>query len=325
MEEDLANERIFYKKLKKIESHVDFLKILNKFYYKTGRFPGNHHDLMVVPPGVKPSFVKTHNEISPSEINEKFQDSSSYGLAAVQFISALNVFFGGNKELSRNVMSEFFHNLSLQALTIDDDNINIEFHEIIELNKNLKALIRDDERNDIEIVDNYFQKENFEEEKDEIQLIEEEVVSNILNNSKIEHPNENFSSLPNTPEEILHEINQNKKIDEKLEKAVNQRDREISSEMIAEARNDLIKSMTDNVNETLLNKAASSLDIQEKNTSKQSVEEHIEKTIKKDNKQFLEKKRSSVKLKISSPKKSPKKLTDLLTEEKKRKKPYDKE
>ena len=325
MEEDLANERIFYKKLKKIESHVDFLKILNKFYYKTGRFPGNHHDLMVVPPGVKPSFVKTHDEISPSEINEKFQDSSSYGLAAVQFISALNVFFGGNKELSRNVMSEFFHNLSLQALTIDDDNINIEFHEIIELNKNLKALIRDDERNEIEIVDNYFQKENFEEEKDEIQLIEEEVVSNILNNSKIEHPNENFSSLPNTPEEILHEINQNKKIDEKLEKAVNQRDREISSEMIAEARNDLIKSMTDNVNETLLNKAASSLDIQEKNTSKQSVEEHIEKTIKKDNKQFLEKKRSSVKLKISSPKKSPKKLTDLLTEEKKRKKPYDKE
>ena len=62
--------------------------------------------------------------------------------------------------------------------------------------------------------------------------------------------------------------------------------------MIAEARNDLIKSMTDNVNETLLNKAASSLDIQEKNTSKQSVEEHIEKTIKKDDKQFLEKKRS---------------------------------
>ena len=57
--------------------------------------------------------------------------------------------------------------------------------------------------------------------------------------------------------------------------------------MIAEARNDLIKSMTDNVNETLLNKAASSLDIQEKNTSKQSVEEHIEKTIKKDDKQFL--------------------------------------
>ena len=249
MEEDLANERIFYKKLKKIESHVEFLKIFNKFYYKTGQFPGNNIDLMIVPPGVKPSFVETHDQISPSEINEKFHNTSSYGLAAVQFISALHVFFGGNKELSRNVMSGFFHNLSLQALTIDDDTTEIEFHEITELNRNLKALIRDDERNEIQIVDNYFQKENFEEVKDKIELIEEEVVSNIINNTKIDHPIEIFAFFPNTNEEILQETNQRKEIDERVEKAANQRDDEISSEMITETRNDLIKSMTDNVNE----------------------------------------------------------------------------
>ena len=111
MQDDLASEIYYTKKLKEIESHAEFLKIFNKFYFKTGRFRGNHFDLMIVPPGIKPSFVKTRDEISPSEINEKFQSGSSYGLAAVQFIAALNVYFGGEKQLSRNVMSEFFHNM----------------------------------------------------------------------------------------------------------------------------------------------------------------------------------------------------------------------
>ena len=88
---DLADKIYFTDKIKEIESHVDVLKIFNRFYFKTGRFPGNHIDLMIVPAGVKPSFVKTRDEISPSEINEKFQSSSSYGLAAVRFIAALNI------------------------------------------------------------------------------------------------------------------------------------------------------------------------------------------------------------------------------------------
>ena len=178
MQDDLAREIYHTKKLKEIESHVEFLKIFNKFYFKTGRFAGNHFDLMIVPPGIKPSFVKTRDEISPSEINEKFQSGPSYGLAAVQFIAALNVYFGGEKQLSQNVMSEFFHNMSLQALTIDNDNIEIEFHAIIELNKNLKSLIREDDRADIEIID--FKQQYFDEIKDKNQLIEEEVVNNII-------------------------------------------------------------------------------------------------------------------------------------------------
>ena len=329
MEEDLANERIFYKKLTEIESHVEFLKIFSNFYFKTGRFPGNTIDLMMVPLGVKPSFVESEDQISTFEINEKFKNSGSYGLALVQFIAALHGFFGGNKELSKNVMSEFLQNLSSQALTIDDDSVDIGFDQIIELNRNLKSLIKEDERNDIQIFENHFQEENFEIEKDRVELIEEEVVSNIINNTKIDHPNENFGSFPNTKEEIQNETNQRKKIDENLKKAVNQRDEEISSDMITEQRNELIKSMTDNVNnlsEDVLNNAALSVSPDKATTSteKETVEEHFRKTIKKDNQKFYERKKSSVKLKLSPAKKSPrKKLTDLLTEEEK--KPYDKE
>ena len=97
MQEDLAYEIYYTKKLKEVESHVDILKIFNKFYFKTRTFPGNHFDLMIVPPGVKSSFVKTRDEISPIEINKKSQLGPSYGLAVVQFIAALNICFGGEK------------------------------------------------------------------------------------------------------------------------------------------------------------------------------------------------------------------------------------
>ena len=227
MQEDLANEIYYTKKLKEVESHVDILKIFNKFYFKTGRFPGNHFDLMIVPPGVKPSFVKKRDEISPSEINKKFQSRPSYGLAAVQFIAALNIYFGKEKKLSQNVMREFFHNMSLQALTIDDDNVKIEFDAVIKLNKNLKGLIRDDDRNNIDIID--FKQEKIDKIKDKNQLIEEEVVNNIINDIQIEYPQDNQNlSFPNTQSEILKETEANDRIDNKTFEAFSTQDEKIS-------------------------------------------------------------------------------------------------
>ena len=322
MEEDLSNHRIFFEKLKEIESSVEFMKVLSNFYFKTGRFPG-YVEYINVPPGVNPHFIEKHDQISPTEINEKFKNSSCYGLVSVQFIAALHVFFGGDKELSRNAMSEFLHNLSLQALTIDDDKFEIQFHEIVELNRNLKGLMRDDERNEIKIHENHFEKEMLEAERDRTEILEDEVVSNIMNKTKIEHPKENFASFPSTSKEITDETNQNETIKRKVEKALNQRDEEISSEIVSESRKDLIKSMTDNANvlsQDVLNNV--SLTAIPKVIQKESVEEHIEKTIKKNNQDFIKRKKSSVKLKLS-PIKSPRtRLTNLLTKEEK--KPYEK-
>ena len=55
---------------------------------------------MLVPPGVKPSFVKSYDQISPAEIYENFKGGPSHGIAAVQFLAALHSFFGRDKELS---------------------------------------------------------------------------------------------------------------------------------------------------------------------------------------------------------------------------------
>ena len=77
-----------------------------------------------------------------------------------------------------------------------------------------------------------------------------------------------------------------------------------------------------------MNTAASTFDLLQETKQDKDVRKHEEEAIKKDNEQFMTKKKSSsVTVKISSPGKSPKKkITDLLTEDKKaRKKPYDKE
>ena len=64
------------------------------------------------------------------------------GLVSVQFLAAFHRFLGGDSQVPRNVMSEFFHNLSWQALTIDNDSIQLEFTAITELVKSINHLIQ---------------------------------------------------------------------------------------------------------------------------------------------------------------------------------------
>ena len=299
MEEDLANHRIFYGRLKKVESQTDLLMIFSNFYFKTGRFPG-FFELINVPPGENPPFIEKHDKISPFEINEKFSNTDAYGLASVQFLAILNVFFGGDKLLSKNVMSEFLHNLSLQALTIDDDKIEMQFYEIEELSKNLKRLIRDDERYEIETNDINDINEEVVARKDRMETVKDNIESN---NEKFEYPTEDFRVMPETAEEIRERSNKEKIEKEKNEKALNERDEEISSDFIIKSQKELMKSLTDNVDilsqDEISNISLSSLPKIVK--KKKTVEERIQET-KENNQQFL-RKSSSVKLKITPPRK----------------------
>ena len=316
MEEDLANHRIYFSKLKKIESQTDLMMIFSNFYFKTGRFPG-FFDLINVPLGDNPDFIEKNDKISPFEINEKFSNTDCYGLASVQFIAALNVFFGGEKNLSKNVMSEFLHNLSLQALTIDDDKIEMQFYEIEESNRNLKYLMRDDKRYEIKVND-INDEINIEAEKDRMETLQDNVESNLINNEKFEYPIENFKVMPNTAEEIREQSNKEKIEKEKNEKALNERDEEISSDFILESQKDLMKSLTDNadiLSQDEINNI-SSLALPKIVTKEKTVEEHLQETIKENNQEFL-KKSSSVKLKITPPRRS----TRI---KKSNKKPYEK-
>ena len=59
----------------------------------------------------------------------------------VHFLDGLNFHLEGNKTISKNVMSEFFHNLSIQPLTKSYNVILIKFGIINKLNNSLKDLL----------------------------------------------------------------------------------------------------------------------------------------------------------------------------------------
>ena len=176
-------------------------------------------------------------------------------------------------------MTEFFHNLSLQALNRDDSRVQLQFDAITRLNRNLKKLIRDDKRSTLDFVD--FKPQVF---KQPTQLIEEEVVNNIINGTQIDYPQDNYISYPNTAAEIAAENNVNSEIEEKAKQAFNTRDEEITEDIISNSAKDLINSVFDTEGEIaadVLNNIV--WNIEKENRVDKNLSEHFKNTIKKNN------------------------------------------
>ena len=290
MEEDLAQEIFYQKKIKEQENSTEVFQIFNQFFFKTGRFPASNN-LAIIPSGVIPAFIKTKDVISPSDLYETFKDSNAYGLVSTQFLATLNINFDGDKLLSKNVMTEFLHNLSLQALNRDDDRVQLKFNAIIALNRKLKALIRDDDRNRLNFVE--FRPEKFKQVKDITQKIEEEVVNNIITDTGVEFPIDDFSSYANTASEIEIENKTKNEIEEKAMHVFNARDEEISRDIIIKSRKDLLNSVYDIEGEKavdILNNIVRSFETEEEEEGGNRIDENlIKETIKKDNQQSLTK------------------------------------
>ena len=143
MEDDLNHKIYFHKLLKSIESPDKLLKLFNQFHFGMGRFPAAGGNMKITPLGVILPFVKTKKVISVTVLYEKFNSTSTHGLASTQVLAAFNIFIGGNKMISKNVMSKFFHNISMQALSREDNIIDIKFDTIEELNNSLRKLLKD--------------------------------------------------------------------------------------------------------------------------------------------------------------------------------------
>ena len=282
---DLANEIYFYKNLKDIESHSELLRVFNSFYFKTGRFPGNYTDLILVPTGKNPPFVKSFDQISPIELSDKFQNTASYGIAAVHFLAALNIFFGGEKNLSQDVMTELLHNLSYQALNFENTKVNIKFDQIIKLNKNLKSLIRDVDRSNINTITF---EDAVDETKDKIELMEEELVNNVLSGKKIEIPTDFKPPMPYSVSKIQSDTEKAKAVKRKTDESLNQIYETITKDVVTKARNDLVKSVSDYDGEIpteVINNITSSF--KQNDPVNRSVRKHVKDSIKDRNQQYF--------------------------------------
>ena len=292
---DLANEIYFYKNLKDIESHSELLRVFNSFYFKIGRFPGNYTDLILVPTGKNPSFVKSFDQISPVELNDKFQNTPSYGIAAVHFLAALNIFFGGEKNLSQDVMTELLHNLSYQALNFENTKVNIKFDQIIRLNKNLKSLIRDVDRSTVNTI--RLEDIAVDETKDKIELMEEELVNNVLSGKKIEIPIDFKPPMPDSLSKIQSDTEKAKAVKRKTDESFNEIYETITKDVVTKARNDLVKSVSDYDGEIpteVINNITSSF--KQNDPVNKSVRKHVKDSIKDRNQQYFKQRKPPAKV-----------------------------
>ena len=116
---------------------------------------------------------------------------------------------GGDAEVSRDAMSEFFHNLSWQVLTNDNDSIQPEFEAVTVLIRSINLLIRQQIYESMkeqiqkgeEVLEKLTSKEK-EDNKTEIEKIEERVVDDIIQIDQTDYTS--YFELPTikTEEEI---------------------------------------------------------------------------------------------------------------------------
>ena len=141
------------------------------------------------------------------------------GLTSVQFLAAFNKFLGGDKEISRNAMSEFFYNLSWQALTNENDSIKIEFTAITELVKSINLLLQKKKiyqsKRKTALINTKIQNKILSKEleilKTNNEIVEQKVVTDILNNDNTDYtPQYTFPTVKTDEEADRDRINENK-------------------------------------------------------------------------------------------------------------------
>ena len=113
------------------------------FYYDYGKFPGSSQELITIPYVENPYFLKTDEHLSPAVLHRKFYNSDLSGLSSFQALCALNIYLGGSKEVSGLAYSEFLKNMTYQALTQENDNIQLSFAQCFELGQSIVTALNE--------------------------------------------------------------------------------------------------------------------------------------------------------------------------------------
>ena len=92
-------------------------RLQNYLYFVNGRFPttGVH---TFIPRADLPMEVKGEG-LNIKKLYEKFRTTNSHALVRSQFLAVLNVFFGGDPDLSRRFLTEFYQNTTVSTLSTD--------------------------------------------------------------------------------------------------------------------------------------------------------------------------------------------------------------
>ena len=185
--------------------------------------------------------------------SEKFKGSDAKGLVSVQVLAALNIYLGGDFELSRETVTEFFYNLSMQALNRENGNILPNFERIANLVTSVISLLRQQNKKSIEIddinkaevgrqiSDNY--KFTFDLEK--MEKIEQDIKKMIAKNEEPEIPEDFVPPYPLTEEEIKEQVKQEGEDLLQMQLTVNEDELRAADEVADEENKNVIKNIAD--------------------------------------------------------------------------------
>ena len=74
---------------------------------------------------------------------EKFSSKDTRGLVSIQALASLNIYYDESAEISRQVFTEFLHNMSHQALNKDNYNVFMQFDRKGKLTNELIFMLLD--------------------------------------------------------------------------------------------------------------------------------------------------------------------------------------
>ena len=141
--EDLINKNFWY------EHALTDLDSWIAFYYMFGRFPGA--EKFTNAPNVnKPIFLQTEMPLSPLHLYKKVCATDAKGLVSLHGLATLNIYFGGNSDISKIAFGEYFKNLTYQALSQENDNIFLYFSHVASLIHSLLEAFKTKEKNEVE-------------------------------------------------------------------------------------------------------------------------------------------------------------------------------
>ena len=96
--------------IQNVDSIIKLIMLFDFFYFVNGRFPRPTAHTFILRADL-PMEVNGE-EINIKKLDEKFRGTNSYGLVAAQFLGALNLFFGGNPEITCRFLTEFYQNMT---------------------------------------------------------------------------------------------------------------------------------------------------------------------------------------------------------------------
>ena len=101
--------------LQNVEAATELLMFFDFIDFVHGRFPttGVH---TFIPCADLPMEVNGE-ELTIKKLYEKFRTTNSHALVSSQFLAALNTFFGGDPELSRSFLTEFYQNMTVSTFS----------------------------------------------------------------------------------------------------------------------------------------------------------------------------------------------------------------